>query len=238
LIFQPLRRALNRAEFEPSPFMLVNPFYFARKGLYDAIAALAPNVTGRTLDVGCGTKPYESLFRFTEYIGLEIDSPGRPDKKADYYYDGETFPFPDASFDSLITSEVLEHVFNPDRFVSEMARVLRPGGVLLLTVPFVWDEHEQPVDYGRYSSYGLRHLLEKGGFEIVAQHKTMADVRMLAQLVNAYVYKAFMRRGRIVRWSIRLTFVPAINLAGELSSRLFPKNEDLFLDNIALARRR
>ena len=56
-------------------------------------------------------------------------------------------------------NQVLEHVFNPDDFVREIARVLKPGGALLLTVPFVWNEHEQPYDYARYSSFGLRAFL-------------------------------------------------------------------------------
>ena len=67
-------------------------------------------------------------------------------KHADRSYDGKTFPFSDGEFDAVLTSEVLEHVFNPDEFLSEINRVLRDDGVLLLTVPFVWDEHEQPFD--------------------------------------------------------------------------------------------
>jgi SAM-dependent methyltransferase len=66
---------------------------------------------------------------------------------------------------------VLEHVFNPDDFLNEVNRVLKPSGKLLLTVPFVWDEHEQPYDYARYSSFGLRSLLEKHGFSIVKHEK-------------------------------------------------------------------
>ena len=63
--------------------------------------------------------------------------------EADYFYDGQSFPFKGGSFDVVLTNQVLEHVFNPDVFLSEIHRVLTPDGVLLLTVPFLWDEHEQ-----------------------------------------------------------------------------------------------
>lgn len=94
------------------------------------------------------------------------------------------------SYGGVICNQVLEHVFNPDLFLQEIFRVLKPGGKLLMTVPFVWDEHEQPWDYARYSSFGLRSLLERNGFIVDEQRKTNADARVLFQLINAYLYKA------------------------------------------------
>jgi SAM-dependent methyltransferase len=149
-MFDRLKVSIRAQAFHPGLLgLLVNPFYFARKGLHQHIVALAPSVHGRLLDVGCGSKPYQKYFAALEYIGLDMQ--GR-NKHADRFYDGKTFPFSDGEFDAVLTSEVLEHVFNPDEFLSEINRVLRNGGVLLLTVPFVWDEHEQPFDYARYSS--------------------------------------------------------------------------------------
>src|SRR5437764_602685 len=149
--------------------MLVNPFYFARKGLFDAVGKLAPNVRGKVLDVGCGSKPYRELFTVDSYIGLDTARSGHDHShsQVDVEYDGEVFPFADAEFDSVVCFQVLEHVFHPEQFLGEIRRVLRPGGKLLLTVPFVWDEHEQPYDFARYSSFGLRHLLEAGSFELL-----------------------------------------------------------------------
>jgi SAM-dependent methyltransferase len=229
----------RRRQFFPGfAGMLINPFYFARKGLAKNISDLAGRITGRTLDVGCGTKPYAHLYGSSEYVGLEIDTPqNRAAKSADYFYDGTRFPFDDAEFDSIVANQVFEHVFDPDRFLDEARRILRPGGMALLTLPFVWDEHEQPHDFARYSSYGIRALLERHGFEIVEQRKSVDDVRVIFQLLNAYIFKKTAAgRGRVNPLAMLFLMAP-INLVGELLSWVTPRNPDLYLDNIVLARK-
>ena len=140
-----LRQRYQREHFYPGWLgLFINPFYFARAALVNAVRKYAPQLQGNLLDIGCGTRPYEELFIVDEYIGLDIDNESAHMRGgADYYYDGSKFPFPDASFDSALCNQVLEHVFNPDEFLSEIHRVLRQDSRLLLTVPFVWDEHEQ-----------------------------------------------------------------------------------------------
>ena len=126
-----MKRRLNlliqRQGFNPGFLgIFINPVYFACKGLHQHISALAPHIKGRVLNVGWGSKPYRSLFPASEYIGMEIAG-GNPN--ADCYYDGNHFPFQDGEFDSMLTSEVLEHIFNPEVFLSEINRVLKEGGV-------------------------------------------------------------------------------------------------------------
>ncbi|MBD2077874.1 class I SAM-dependent methyltransferase [Phormidium sp. FACHB-592] len=218
--------------------MFINPFYFARKGLYQHIKALSPSIKGKTLDVGCGQKPYQGLYPNSDYIGLEIGSfETNCNRAADYFYDGVHFPFAEQEFDSVITNQVFEHVFNPDQFLSEIYRILKPEGFLLLTVPFVWDEHEQPVDYARYSSFGLKHILEANGFKVLEQRKSMADVRTLFQLANGYLYKKTVTKSNVLNSLITLVLMSPLNLLGELLAIILPKNEDLYLDNIVLARK-
>ena len=149
--------------------LFINPFYFARKGLYKNVSELIPKLNGKLLDIGCGTKPYETLCKnVNKYIGLEIDDEGnRQHRFADIFYDGKTIPCEDKEFDSILSNQVFEHVFNPNEFLKEVNRVTKMGGVFLMTVPFVWDEHEQPYDYARYSSFGLNHILTENGFEII-----------------------------------------------------------------------
>jgi SAM-dependent methyltransferase len=235
-----LRRWYRRQEFHPGALgWAVNPFYFARRGLRSALAQVLPRLSGELLDVGCGRKPYAGLVRVRRYVGLEIDSPhARAHTHADAFYDGRTFPFPDDSFDSAICSQVFEHVFTPDAFLAEIARVVKPGGQLVVTVPFVWDEHEQPHDYARYSSFGLKAALEAAGFEVVEHIKSTGDSRVLFQLLNAYVYKLTWRHGRAWRWVPMFLLMAPVNLLGIVAGAILPRNPDLYLDNIVLARKR
>ena len=218
--------------------MFLNPFYFARKGLLSHLRDLSSNITGRTLDIGCGIKPYQNLCSSTEYVGLEIDTPeNREHKRADYYYDGHRFPFENESFDAAVSIQVFEHVFNPEEFLKEVHRVLRGNSSFLLTVPFVWDEHEQPFDFGRYSSFGIRHLLEKNGFNVLAQRKSVDDVRVVFQLLNAYIYKETITRSSLLNATLTLFLMAPFNIMGEILGRLMPRNPDLYLDNIVFARK-
>jgi len=138
------------------------------------IARAAPKASGRLLDVGCGDKPYKSIFGpyTSEYIGIEHEgvfpsthassAEGRPD----LYYDGHRLPFEDKSFDTVLSVQVLEHTPKPQSLLNEMARVLRPGGLLILSAPFSARLHEQPHDYFRYTPHGLRSMCEEAGLDV------------------------------------------------------------------------
>jgi len=232
---------IRAQQFDPGFLGIwLNPYYFARKELWREMALFAPRMYGRVLDVGCGTKPYRLLFSSVdEYVGLEIDSvKNRAAKRADYFYDGNTFPFGDSSYDGLICNQVLEHIFAPDQFLKEISRVLKPNGDLLLTVPFVWDEHEQPLDYARYSSFGLRHLLERSGFIVVEQRKTNADARVLFQLTNAYLYKVLLTPYATLNLLICAAVMAPFTLLGVFFGKILPDNQDLYLDQVIFARKR
>lgn len=219
--------------------IFINPFYFSRKGLARNLTVLAPRITGKVLDVGCGNKPYMSLYRAEEYVGLEIDSPeNRAAKSADHFYDGEHFPFESQSFDSVVSNQVFEHVRNPDQFLDEISRVLRDDGLVLITAPFVWDEHEQPNDYTRYSSFGMTSILNRHGFEILELRKSVDDIRIVFQLLNAYLHKKTLTRSKLVNLLLTVLLMAPVNIIGEIISWITPRNPDLYLDNIVLARKR
>jgi SAM-dependent methyltransferase len=232
-----VRQLLKLQSFSPSwAGVFLNPFYFARVGLFKAISNYAEKLDGNLLDVGCGSMPYKKLFNVSQYIGLDIDTEiSRNLKVADKFYDGKSFPFVDNEFNAVLSNQVLEHVFNPDEFLSEIYRVLKPGGRLLLTVPFIWDEHEQPNDYARYSSFGLKSLLTRNGFKIIKYEKIGADASTLFQLINVYLYKLVKNWNKNIRFIFIFTVMGSINLIGILAKLLIPRNDDFFLDQIVLA---
>jgi len=236
---QSLKAYLERHNHRPSLIsFFTNPFFLARRGLYNAMREYAPLLHGRLLDVGCGTKPYRDLCQqATHYIGVELGKQeNRAHKAADIFYDGNVLPFADATFDSILCNQVLEHIFEPTMFLNEIHRVLKPGGILLLTVPFVWDEHEKPYDYARYSSYGLVYLLNHSGFVIQRSEKIGMNLSVICQLFNAYWYKILPRRpkGIGLLWTI---FLSPVTLLGLLFEYLLPSNPDLYLDNIVVAQK-
>lgn len=232
-----LRAYYERQMFFPGLLsVFFNPFYFSRKNLGAAILDESVNIKGNLIDVGCGSKPYQSIFKVKSYRGLDIESPTSIDRGvADDMYDGTNFPYKDEYFDSALCNQVLEHVFNPDEFLSEVNRVLKPGGKFLLTVPFVWDEHEQPYDYARYSSFGLAALLSKNGFKIIRHKKLGADATVLFQLINTYLFKISLKWPLFLRLLFMCTIIAGFNIVGILTKKILPPNPDLFLDHIIYA---
>jgi SAM-dependent methyltransferase len=128
--------------------------------LLDALAGVAHHVGGRLLDVGCGEKPYEWLYgsRVTDYIGCDWLATVHSSRHLDLFADAAALPFRNEVFDTVLCTEVLEHLPDPHRCLEELSRVLRPGGKLILSTPFICWLHEQPHDYLRYTPYGLRYL--------------------------------------------------------------------------------
>ena len=238
-MFRTLKQIYTKEQFNPKILgLFINPFYFARKGLYQNVSKLITNLNGKLLDVGCGTKPYENICNVDEYIGLEIGDEGnRQHNYADVFYDGKTIPFEDKIFDSILSNQVFEHVFNPNQFLKEINRVTKVGGKFLITVPFVWDEHEQPYDYARYSSFGLKHILAENGFEIIEHRKSNNGIEVIFQLINDYLYKVIMTENAYFNLLIIILLMAPINMSGLILSKLLPRNNDLYLDNIVLAKK-
>lgn len=130
----------------------------------------ASRLNGSVLDIGCGIKPYREIIEkfCTKYIGLDQPTTPHGLKEVEVVGDALFLPFSNESFDSVVSFQVMEHVTEPQLFLTEAFRVLKHGGNALLMTPFMWGEHEQPRDFFRYTRYGLRYLAEKAGFEVIA----------------------------------------------------------------------
>ena len=123
--------------------------------------------SGRVVDLGCGTAPYKDhiLSVADEYIGVDWESSYHDTSQVDIFADlAQKLPIEDNFADTLTAFQVMEHLPEPVFFLSECYRILRPNGQLFITVPFMWQVHEAPQDYYRYTRYGLQYLLNKTGF--------------------------------------------------------------------------
>jgi SAM-dependent methyltransferase len=176
---------------------------------HDAERAMAklycPRLEGRILDIGCGGRPYRRfLADGSSYVGLDSN----PDVGPDVIGSVLALPFPDASFDGVICTEVLEHVPDPALALDEINRVLRAGGSLYLTVPQAWGLHYEPHDYYRYTRYGIEYLLGQAGFVTRELRQigglfSYVAVRLIDLVVTQLLFPAYRRAG-LVRGRYRL----------------------------------
>lgn len=145
--------------------------YYVRKSILEVIKRNSHLLNGTMLDVGCGKMPYKSILTkpngfVSEYIGLDLIKPleGYEAARPDIFWDGSQIPLQNESVDSILLTEVLEHCFEPILVLGECYRVLKKGGHLVVTVPFLWPLHDIPFDEYRYTPYSLRKILMQSGF--------------------------------------------------------------------------
>jgi SAM-dependent methyltransferase len=220
--------------------VFLNNAFFFRKGLFLNVKEYAPKLYGRLLDVGCGSMPYKYLFtNVNEYIGLDTYNSGHDHhySEIDVFYDGNEIPFPKESFDAVFSSEVFEHIFEIDSTIKQIHGILKKEGLLLITVPFVWDEHEVPYDYGRYSSYGVKYLIEKHGFTVLKQGKIGTSMEVIFQLILSHFSRIIETKNKPFNIFLNTLIAPPIIIIGLILSIVLPNAPTLFFGNIVLARK-
>ena len=135
----------------------------------DALLQHAEHIRGRVLDLGCGSRPYESHFqgRVDSWVGLDMPVPGEMNTHLPHLVaDAQSLPLTSESFDTVLCTQVLEHVPEPLELLREVRRVLKSDGRLVLTAPQYNGLHGEPRDFYRYTCYGLEHLGRKAGMQI------------------------------------------------------------------------
>ncbi len=193
------------------------------------LSVVLPECSGTVLDVGCGAQPYRVLLGAgSAYVGIDTaDATAHfgyqtPDT---LYFSGSLWPVGDASADVVLCTETLEHVLDTRQFLSEMARVLRPGGRVVLTVPFAARWHFVPHDYWRFTPSSLQSLLIEAGFKdvavyprgnalTVAAYKSMALIlALLFSTGGGVVSKALRRAAGVVLTPILLVLAIIANIS-------------------------
>ncbi|HJP62725.1 MAG TPA: class I SAM-dependent methyltransferase [Mucilaginibacter sp.] len=179
-----------------------NPFYLHYKPFHeDLLAALKEYSTGKLLDIGCGNKPYYQIVSplIDEYIGCDIIQSS--DQRVDILCPANYIPLPDETFDTVISTQTIEHVEDHQGLLNEAFRLLKPQGHLILSGPMYWPLHEEPYDFFRFTKYGLSYLLSKSGFKVI-DIKSNGGKWTVAGQAFLHAYVTDVRRFKSVRGRI------------------------------------
>lgn len=192
-----------------------------------ALVSQLPTVTqGRALDVGCDRSPYRELLTARGYAVETLDI--TRDNGADYAGTAEATGLPDASFDLVLCTQVLEHCMNPWAAVREIHRILRPGGYAMVSAPHVWFYHPHPTDHWRFTQEGMVHLCRDAGLEPMTLLAQGGSLLTLGQVLNFLAYGVLGRAGA--------PLYATLNVLASAGDRVAPN--ELFCHNFACLARR
>ncbi len=185
--------------------------YLNDAAIFDFLQKNLGHLAGSVLDIGCGRMRHKTTIlsgpKVISYTGLDLE-PGKYgyDSKADVFWDGVTMPITDNTYDSAILFEVLEHCPDPRIVVAEAIRVLKPGGTLLFSTPFLYQLHGTPHDYQRLSPFGIRELFSKAGYSKIEISPSGSWDASLGQMMAIWISHRPMPA--LVRKILRAAFVP------------------------------
>lgn len=180
------------------------------------------HVAGRSMmtlvDYGCGTMPYRPMFEphIETYIACDLSGNVLADVPLDK--DGR-LPLADACADIVLSSQVLEHVPNPQLYLSESWRVLQPGGLLMLSTHGVWGYHPDPTDYWRWTSQGLPKIIEMSGFQMVEFQGIMGSAAYGLQIFQDAVGGSLWRPLTTAWFACMQLLIQVVDRASSASAR-------------------
>ncbi len=182
---------------------IMNYNVWSLKRFVHRIARLVP-AKASIVDVGAGESPYKSLFSAAKYTST--DWAGTTDHHQyaagiDVICPADNMPFSNESFDFALCTQVLEHVRYPEKVIQEIGRILKPGGMLFISAPQTWQEHEQPHDYHRFTRFAFRAYAEDNNFEVVEITPQGGRFRAIGYLMVwslPYVFKSYFGRAGFV----------------------------------------
>lgn len=159
------------------------------------------NMNGIVVDLGCGTAPYKPdiLKVATKYVGVDWKNSLHEQSHVDIFADlCKRLPIDDSFADTVVSFQVLEHLPEPYLCLEEAYRILKGGGKIIITVPFMWQVHEAPHDFYRFTRHGLFYLLSKAGFVDVCIKENTGFWQTVILKLNYYTSSIFYKPLRVV----------------------------------------
>jgi len=157
--------------------------------ILESIYEVRKNIRGILLDIGCGKKPYHPLLnhKTVKWVGIDRAVTHSGLSSADIFGDGKYLPFKSEAFDTVLCTQVIEHIDEPDILFKEISRVLKKSGMLIMTAPQTNYLHEEPHDYYRFTKYGLAYLANKYGLGVELIKPLGGVFALLGQTISAHI---------------------------------------------------
>lgn len=235
---------------------MFHPHFVIVRFQREAIEEARKYAKGKLIDIGCGRMPYRKIFEplVDSYIGVDhpqVSKLYKSSVKPEVLADAKKLPFRSNSFDTALLIQVLEHVDAPDKVIKEAARVLKPNGVLVLSVPFFYPLHDMPYDFGRYTETALKSFIKEASLRIVKIKAQGGFFEFWLQMLNSFLVKRINDMLLNFKFYTTLFLIPLIVFAIPIIlfnnlliviivsvSRLFPKYPNYFpLDYLVVAKK-
>ena len=201
----------------------------------------------KILDAGAGEGNWRSFFDHCHYFTQDkgIGESEWDYSRVDYKSDITDIPCENNQFDVVLLTEVLEHLPEPYLALKELNRILKKGGKIYLTAPSSFQEHEIPHDYYRYTTYGLKYLLEKSGFNINSIEKRGGYFKYLGFRIWHVIFMPFLNRDNLIKkifgWIIKIPLIILFSLISIIFyflDDIFDKEKQLTLGYQVIAEKR
>jgi SAM-dependent methyltransferase len=218
-----IRKSLSFLQHTP-----LHPQWFVFRKDIANLEQVAEIATGRVLDIGCA---YQRIRQFLKgqanYIGLDYYRTAKMwyGSRPTVHGDAQELPFLSQSFDAVVLLDVLEHLPYPDKCISEIERVLKPRGIFILQVPYLYPTHDSPLDFHRWTIQGLYRLVKDYGFEIRETNVFGRPLETAALLTNIAICRNFLELVKnqsvfSIFFFISLFLILPINLAAFIISSI------------------
>jgi SAM-dependent methyltransferase len=158
------------------------------------------------LDVGAGSKPYKSIIESKGYKYHSLDIIENEKSNHNFIGDAGSIPLTDNSCDVIVSFQTLEHLIDPEKALSEWARVLAPGGIMIITTNFFYPLHGSPADFYRFTKEGLTAILERAGLSSI---KTVSRGGPLSLFILTTFYGLRSWEKKALMYSKSLTYFPS-----------------------------
>lgn len=162
-----------------------NPNYLVYLSFhYELKKAIDKYAKSNLLDIGCGNKPYESWLvgKIDKYVGCDIVQSSS--NKVDVICAANKIPLESNSFDTILSTQAIEHIEDYEGMINEAFRLLKTNGNFILSGPFYWHLHEEPYDFYRFTKHGFKNILEKAGFEVIEIKENGGAWATLGLMIN------------------------------------------------------